>query len=221
MKKNTVDYYFNKIDEARNYYNGLIIKNNNGELDESRFIKPYSSQEEKKLRYNIKKMIDDNIDYLLTDSYLDYLGFGHEPSQYLDDINSSTSNRMNIITWYLYGIVNGIRDLEEDGTHYFRYMDFLDDDTKKSVIFMDELIDRIGGRGNTELHVILMSIFAYCYINGVLDKLESLCYEYIADHERFLDDLHINQIVEGSIMWYERLTTFIEDYLNENRRDIL
>lgn len=220
MKNNTVDYYFNKIDEARNYYNGVLLKKNNGKLDESRFMKPYSPQEKKRIRDSIQKMIYDNNDYLLTDSYLDYLGAGHNPSSYLDDINASTANRMNIITWYLYGVVNEIKDLEEDGTHYFRYIDFLDDNTKKSAIFMDELIERNGGRANSELHVLLMNIFAYCYINGVLDKLESVCDIFIADQERFIDDLHINQIIEGSIMWYERLITFIEDYLNDNRRVI-
>ena len=64
-------------------------------------------------------------------------------------------------------------------------------------------------------------IFSYCYINGMLDKLETLCNRYLPDHTRFIDDSTINGILFGSDLWYERLITFINDYLNENRRDVL
>ena len=221
MESNKVDHYFAKLDSARLYYNSLS-KRDFGDGERAVGLFPeYSPEQEREIKDSIKTIIDNNLDYLLTDSFIDYLGDCHDPALYLNNIFGTKYNRMNITTCYLYGVINSIKRIDKGEACNLKYIDLLDEVTRKEATFINDFIENNGGRANDELHTVLMNIFSYCYINGMLDKLETLCNRYLPDHTRFIDDSTINGILFGSDHWYERLITFINDYLNENRRDVL
>lgn len=209
MKNNKVDYYYDKIMEARKCYER--------EHQENSIFPERPSGEKDEMKYALSEIINNNFEYFLTASFLDYLGSMYDPCSFLKSIAISYKERMKMFVWYLYGLVNSIDDSLRDKNKVIRYLDLLDDNTKMAAIYINDRINENGGRANSDLHILLLNLFSYCYINNMLDKLERLCEIIIKDPNRINDDFLINNIRYGTEAWYDRLSVFIDDYCNNTR----
>ena len=216
MQNDKVNYYYQKIMESRVPYDKY--RNEVGIIVEDR-----ASGEGDILKECIQKIIDNNYEYLLTDSYLDYLGSCYEPSIDLKRILYTKYSRIDMISWYFRLIDDKYASLESGHTSNFRFTDLLDDKTKEVTFYMHNYLKLLKTKifiHWDKIYRTVTVILSYCYIENKLDDIKNICETILEDPYKLIDDLNINNIKVGSDIWYERLINFVEEQCKKNRRVI-
>ena len=186
-KEELIDNYVEKI---RKIYN-------------SKHFVPLLGEIVNDLRNLLGELIDNNLDYLLTDSFLDYVCCGANFFGPLHNLNDNDYTRISILKDYFESI------FLNEKTHIIQdYYDLLDDDIKlvvsNTVFGLTAVFNYhdISEREMFDIEDIIQIVLAYYLINNKNGNIDDMCNMFLYDLDRTLDVLRVNDIkddVKGSI----------------------
>ncbi len=196
----------NKID---NYYNKLLEYSY--EFKHEIDVK----QREIFIKNVIKELIDNNEEYLLTDSFLNYVAYDH---RYIRSFDYLASNdrllKYNILDSY-FDHINS--DYISMGNHsqadFHLFTTKLDEYTKEGTmlanIYRTKMRDKYYYNINAYdiLYHIFNSILSYCYINKKMNEYEEICRPLINNPEDVLDYYYSNGVI-SSVMDHDYKNKF-------------
>lgn len=192
-----VEYYFNKIKKIyiTSYFRRAGWLRNNGE----------------KAKNNVRELIENGYEYLLTDSFLDYLSFDEIYRDELMDLKNNPYQLLITLRNYFHRLFDGLspyrRDICIDTTVLS-----LDKELKKDVTYESERVHELGsykganGYGYGELCHISNLVFAYYVINKRQDNVHELCDIFLKDIYATYDKLFLNDVNGITIDFYHRNT---------------
>jgi len=156
------------------------------------------------VRYNethIKELLDEivsnNLDYLLTDSILDYSVFNGKISSDLYQIVNNQNSQIDFLTGYFRHVLKDYRDFGGLGCQYSK---LLDDDLKKAVINVLKRFDKLSNSfdffnyRSVDLQKIIYIVLSYYVINNRQDNIDELYDILFSDPYQILDSLYMNSI---------------------------
>ena len=168
---------------------------------------------------SLNRVIETNNNYLLNDSFLNYLSC---LDNIIDELNILSSNdvikKVETLTHYYRSIIFDILN-DVDST----YLMALDEDSKFASYYAATLIKIINDdvhkhyMGNKLLlKKLIYVILCYCHINNKMNAYKNLCDKYIHDNSIIIDDMNINGIVQLDDLFVNRVIDIIESTNNKN-----
>lgn len=182
MNKKIVDYYYNKIlfySKNNNYYD--TVKSN-----------------EKNIIDSLNIIVDNNLDYLLTDSFLCYICSENMVSLRLFRMYFNKYELIGLLSSYIKSICNEYKNNDSDD--YPLYIQMLDSNYKECMIKAFNKVRKLYSDYNKfnyrlyDVEHIIYIVLAYALINNRTNDLEELYSVFLNDPYKTLDDLYINGI---------------------------
>ena len=202
-----VDYYMNKYLKFKEAY-----KKNSSELIPMGFDN--IEQVYDCMKQNIKIMIENNYEYLLTDSYLDYLGYLCDPLYDLKRINNSYTNIIEIMVWYGRLIIEDYNFAESTNgrSKLDNYVNLQDEELKRATTAVHDYIKYLKSHKlyDDMKEKVIMHIFSYLYVERKLHKLFPIINKLIEDPNLMVDNMRTNNLIDSSDEWYSHLISLVE-----------
>ena len=182
---------------------------------------------------SLKKIVNNDLDYLLTDSFLDYSVFHgeYELKQRLNGLNGNKYEVINSLMWYFEYIIEEY--LYRIPGYYYTYAKLLDDDMKEAMSYVSgriKIYDRNmyrDGYSFEDVKHIVGIVFAYYVLNKRQDNIYELCDIFIDDINKTLDGLCINNVnlacneIDHNLQNIERLIDYVYSKIdNKNNKEI-
>lgn len=156
--------------------------------------KKYSAE----VRNNVISLIDQNLDYILTESLMNYITRDGVSSIRLYKLQGDICQRIGALSSYYKNICDEYSNKNEKS--YSKYIKLLDSETKEATIKAYNRIKYVYFNYSNYLyrlydieHIIYI-LLAYCHINKKLSDFDELCNVFIKDPYDTLEDLYINDI---------------------------
>ena len=182
---NLVDSYFDKIlKESRYHSNQSEILNNTNAI-----------------KKQLQIIVDNKLEYLLTDSLINYISRDSLVSLSLYQLHNSQEERISLISSYFEEMCLFYKD-------QIIYFDLLDKDIKSMVIKASYYSTTLYKNYNNyhyrlyDIERIIYVIMAYCFINNKIDEFNNICNIFLTNPYQTLDDLYINDIRNPQGVYY-------------------
>lgn len=206
----------NKIDCYDNFLEYMTIINNKKIDEYYNKLLEYSyefkheidvTQREYFIKETIKKLIDNNEDYLLTDSFLNYVAHDHHYIAKFDYIVSNQPLlKYNILDSYFDSINGDYISMENHSqVDYHIFSKSLDFDTRKATLLAKEYRTKMRNKyyynlpAYDVLYYIFNSILSYCYINQRMSEYEEICRPLFDNPDDVLDYFYNNGVFKDAI----------------------
>ena len=185
------------------------------------------------IKDNIKKLIENNEEYLLTDSFLNYIACNHRYIPRFNYINSNNiSLKYEILDSYFDHINSDYISMEKHSqVDYHIFTKSLDLDTKKATLLSKKYRDIILSKYYYNIHAyeilyhIFNSILSYCYLNKRMNDYEEICSPLFDNPNSILDYYYNNGVINNAIYednykekYYYMMIKIIE---NNNQKAII
>ena len=150
------------------------------------------------IKEHIDSLINNNLDYLLTESYLDYLVYDGVASIRLYKLSDNIELRIEALVSYYQHIINVYKN--RDSKYYPNYVKLLDNDTKEATIKANNRIGYLYENYNRyqyrlyDVEKIIYIVLAYCHINKCMNDFDAICNIFIKNPYNTLEDLYLNDI---------------------------
>lgn len=178
-----------------NYYDKLLFYT--AKTDNYNFIK-YNRSEVRRL---LSMIIENNLDFLLNDSFLMYIA---ESDTLYDELMAFTENdyyeHIRYLCFYFNSILENYYKYKGNKNKYSLFLDYIDDETKKDTLYANMYCDYIENNINIEnqefytLYKMTLIILSYCHINKIMDEFIDIYDSFIKNYSKALDDISINNI---------------------------
>ncbi len=192
-----VEYYYDQVMHIyrTSYSRRIGWKDNNGARTKS----------------NIRNLIENGYEYLLTSSFLDFLAFDDIYRQETMDLKNDQYQLLRVLKNYFKKLFDGL-------SPYRRYscidtcVNTLDKDLKKDIICESDRVNRLGAQPGIngycfcELYQIVHLVFAYYVINKRQADVHKLCDIFLNDIYGTYDKLFLNDVNGITIDFYHRNT---------------
>jgi hypothetical protein len=211
MDNNLLDYYYDKI-----FNKESINEANSIEPDVEEFI-----------RDHLKDCIKLKVDSLFSDAYLNYLSYSTPDSIcfYLNGLVKNEISRIKVFkyffTWMLR--ISLIDQDEEIKRREYPFFYKLDDTSFNTVDGVKKLMmpQYYIHSGKKEINNDLMAFtLGYCYVTNNMDKAYQICLKLSKEIDMIIDDKINNDLIYSTDEWYQRMITFINDRMDNNKRVI-
>ena len=190
-----VEYYYDQVMHIyrTSYSRRIGWKDNNGARTKS----------------NIRELIENGYEYLLTTSFLDFLAFDDIYRQETMDLKNDQYQLLRVLKNYFKKLFDGL-------SPYRRYscidtcVNTLDKDLKKDIICESDRVNRLGAQPGIngycfcELYQIVHLVFAYYVINKRQADVHKLCDIFLNDIYGTYDKLSLNDVKGITIDFYHR-----------------
>ena len=182
------------------------------------------------LHESLMMILDNNLEYLLTDSLLDFVSHydDKETVAFIKKLNGSIYDIIDLLKYYFGKLFDEL--LYRDPDLYCSYIYELDDDLKRSTnIIAKELksLRELATKENynyNDIQEIIYIIFAYYVFYDREEDIFELCNTFLDDPGRVLDGINFNNIHDDNITNAEedkRLIDFVLRTLNNrNQKEI-
>ncbi len=180
--ENKVDYYLERIKKYSKQYNNYMNQ------------KKYFSE----IRDMIQQLIDNNLDYILTDSLLNYVVHNGISSIRLYQLTQGTTACIRSLSRYYKEIYTEFK--RENKEDYMYYIKLLDKETNEACIKAYNYIQNLYLNYDRyhyrlyDVEQIIYIVLAYCHLNKKLNEFDNVCGIFINNPYDTLDDLYINDI---------------------------
>ena len=179
-----------------------------------------------------KNIISENNDYLLTDSFLDYIVYygEYDLKESLEKLCGNTNDKIVCLTKYFEKVFDEYFYRLEG--HYYSYAQMIDNDLATSIKHISKILKECreylieGFYGYDDLYKIIYIVFSYYVLNKRQDNIYELCNVFLNDPQRVLDTLYINDVFgdEDELSTWEsrdRLISYVTHKLdNRNVKEI-
>ena len=154
----------------------------------------------KEIKVELTEIVKNNRDYLLRDSFIDYMteNCGYLICEMKRLYNGDNKNLLDVVFWYLEKAIFRPHSIDPRVKNYDFYVDILEEDLKdlcektyKAVCCLDKEYN-FDENDFWLLRGSLITLFARFYINNELDKYEKAMNTFIDDPHYILDDLALN-----------------------------
>ena len=217
-KEDLIKNYFEKI---RNDYNDKHYRN----LGEGR---------ECLLKKYLRLIVNNNLDYILTDSFIDHLTLEKDFLMDLSCINYDIHTRIAALMGYFDKIflrATYLRDSKPDANDKSLYYALLDEDIKNAVEYvvsrMHDLayMEEMTREGLHKLYGMIFIVFSYYLLNNKEGNIYEMCDIFLNNPIKMIDSTCVNDIPDCNIAFdglisADRLIDFVIYKLNNKSSTI-
>ena len=184
----------NKIDE---YYNKLLEYSYEFKHEIDIQVREHV------FKNTIKELIEDNNEFLLTNSFLNFIASDINSIRLFDSItDEDLFFKYSILDSYFNSIYSDYVSMENHcQVDYHIFTKTLDSDTRKATMLANLYRTKMRNRYYYDinaydiLYYIFNSILSYCYINQIMSEYEEICRPLIEKPEDVLDYFYNNGVV--------------------------
>ncbi len=148
------------------------------------------------LKEFLSKIIDNKLDFLLTDSFLDYITYHGDIYNNLKGLSGNLHDQVYELNRYFDHLFNDLR--ERLFASYYTYSDLLDDNLREAIQTILKRYDdycRVGSSFNfRDLKLVLKTVFSYYVLNKRQENIYDLCDVFLDNIDRSLDGLVVNNV---------------------------
>ncbi len=194
-----------EIEKKINDYFQVIEMNNS---DFSNYQEEFNNPKKiAEIRLYIRKMIAHKIDYILTDSLADFIGYEHKLFNNLKDLSSKDIYTViPILQKYLNSL---FCDVYKESYAYWTYTRLIDKDLEDALKYASNRLlsyrDHPGNEyyGFYQLCSVIHTVFAFYLLNGRKDNIYQMCDIFLDNVEQTFDSLLVNNV--GNIGGYSKI----------------
>jgi len=151
-----------------------------------------------RIKNSIREMLENNYDYLLTDSFLNYIAFGRDQYYKVENLKKDKYALLLAMRYYCYIMADDLIDREFP--IYYAFVDLLDKDLRNVIVYAVRRVYKyrdvpgIGDYYFYHLFQIVAIILEYYIINHQEDNICELCDVFLNDVPRTYESLCLNNV---------------------------